>query len=242
MDSIKRYRWGRRLPMAVASAGVGAAAVVWLAPGGVLGTNEPVHVTAGFSVRAYRALTGSVADGPPWAETVLEAASEGTLLFLGLLLAWVGWSALRRRDREGLAGMAVAAAGTVVAYGISEALKLLVDEQRPCRALPGVVALAPCPAPGDWSFPSNHATLAVALAVGVVLIRPRLAALALPVAGAAALLRVLVGVHYPHDVLAGAALGATAVVTVRLLVLPIALRAVSAFLVGQSVGRHRDHA
>lgn len=168
--------------MAVASAGVGAAAVVRLEPGGVLGTNEPVHVTAGFSVRAYRALTGSVADGPPWAETVLEAASEGTVLFLGLLLAWVGWRALRRRDAAGLAGVAVAAAGTVVAYGLSAAVKLLVDEERPCRALPGVAVLAPCPEPGDWSFPSNHATLAVALAVGVVLIRPRLAALALPVA------------------------------------------------------------
>lgn len=89
MESIKRYGWGRRLPVAVASAGTGAAAVVWLAPGGTLGTNEPVHVTAGLSARAYRALTGSVADGPAWAQTALEAASEGTLLFLGLLLVWV---------------------------------------------------------------------------------------------------------------------------------------------------------
>ncbi|MEV6575673.1 phosphatase PAP2 family protein [Streptomyces sp. NPDC051577] len=183
-----------------------------------------------------------MATEPSWAGTALEAAGEGTLLFLGLLLAWVGWTALRRRDVSGLAGVAVTAAGTVVAYGLSEAIKLLVDEERPCRALPGVAALAPCPEPGDWSFPSNHATLAIALAVGVTLARPRLATLVLPVAGAAALLRVLVGVHYPHDVLAATVLGATAVVTVRLLVQPIAVRAVSAFLVRQPVGRHRDHA
>lgn len=242
MESIKRYGRSRRLPVAVASAGTGAAAVVWLAPGGTLGTNEPVHVTAGLSARAYQALAGSVATEPSWAGTALEAASEGTLLFLGLLLAWVGWTALRRRDVSGLAGVAVTAAGTVVAYGLSEAIKLLVDEERPCRALSGVAALAPCPEPGDWSFPSNHATLAIALAVGVTLVRPRLATLVLPVAGAAALLRVLVGVHYPHDVLAATVLGATAVVTVRLLVQPIAVRAVSAFLVRQPVGRHRDHA
>lgn len=91
-------------------------------PGGVPGTNEPVHVTTGPSAGAYRALTGSVADGPQWSGAVLEAASEGTLLFLGLLLAWVGWRALRRRDAARVAGVAVAAAGTLVAYGISACL------------------------------------------------------------------------------------------------------------------------
>ncbi|WP_405715371.1 hypothetical protein OG264_37250 [Streptomyces xanthophaeus] len=122
MDANERYGWGRRLSTAGASAGAGAAAVVWPAPGGVPGTNEPVHVTTGPSAGAYRALTGSVADGPQWSGAVLEAASEGTLLFLGLLLAWVGWRALRRRDAARVAGVAVAAAGTLVAYGISACL------------------------------------------------------------------------------------------------------------------------
>ncbi|MER6254768.1 phosphatase PAP2 family protein [Streptomyces sp. NPDC001584] len=201
---------GRRLLPPGATAGAGAAAFAWAAPGGALGTNEPVHVTEGVSATAYRSLARSVAgDRPAWAGTALEAASEGTLLLLALLLLSVGVCSLRRRDAPGLAGVSLAAAGTVAAYALSEGLKLLVDEERPCRAVAGALAVAPCPAPGDWSFLSNHATLAAALAVGVTLVRPRLAALALPVAAAAALLRVLVGVHYPHDVMAGAALGAS---------------------------------
>lgn len=44
----------------------------------------------------------------------------------------------------------------------------------------------------------------------VVVLRTRLAALVLAVAGAAALSWVPVGVQHPHDVLAGAALAATA--------------------------------
>ncbi|MGW7331676.1 phosphatase PAP2 family protein, partial [Streptomyces sp. NPDC054840] len=209
MESNTRYGWARRPALAAATAGAATAAVTWAAPGGALGTNEPVHVTRGVSATAYRSLARSVAgDWPAWAGTALEAASEGTLLLLALLLVRAGLSALRRRDVPGLAAVALVAAGTVVAYSLSEALKLLVDEERPCRAVAGALAVAPCPAPGDWSFPSNHATLAAALAVGVTLVRPRLAALALPVAAAAALLRVLVGVHYPHDVVAGAGRGA----------------------------------
>lgn len=117
--------------------------------------------------------------------------------------------------------------GTVAAYAISEALKLVVDEERPCRALRGVEAIAECPRTGDWSFPSNHATLAAALAVGLAMLWPRLATLTLSLAGAAGLLRVLVGVHYPHDVLAGAILGGTVVAAVLLAVMPLGVRATS---------------
>ncbi|XPR82345.1 phosphatase PAP2 family protein [Streptomyces prasinus] len=84
-----------------------------------------------------------------------------------------------------------------------------MDEERPCRALrTGVDLVAECPGAGDWSFPSNHATLAAGLAVGLAVLWPRLAAITLPLAGVVALLRVLVGVHYPHDVLGGAVVAA----------------------------------
>lgn len=103
-----------------------------------------------------------------------------------------------------------------------------MDEERPCRALrTGADLVAECPAAGDWSFPSNHSTLAAGLAVGLAVLWPRLVAITLPLAGAAALLRVLVGVHYPHDVLAGAILGGTLVVAVLLAFMPLAQGAVS---------------
>ncbi|WTH50733.1 phosphatase PAP2 family protein [Streptomyces sp. NBC_01550] len=148
--------------------------------------------------------------------SLLEAAGEGTLVILGLLLVRLCWTAVRRKDAAGTAGAVLIGVGTVAAYAISEALKLVVDEERPCRALREVEAITECPPTGDWPFPSNHATLAAALAVGLAMLRPRLATLTLSLAGAAALLRLLVGVHYPHDVLAGAILGGTVVAAVLL--------------------------
>ena len=200
--------------------------MVWLSPGG-LGEAGATEVTEGASVSAYRSVTKAVADAPAWTGSLFEVATEGTLVILGLLLVWLCWTAVRRRDAADGAGAVVVGVGTVAAYGISEALKLVVDEARPCRALRGVEAIAECPGPGDWSFPSNHATLAAALAVGLAVLRPRLAFVTLPLAGTAAILRVLVGVHYPHDVLAGAILGGTVAAAVLLAVLPLAVRATS---------------
>ncbi len=212
-----QHHWPARLFGAVALLGAAAAGLGALSPGG-LGRPGPVEVTGGASVSAYRSLTEAVHDAPGWLGHLLELGSEATLVVLGLLLLGVCWSALRRRDAGAVAGVALIGSGTVVAYAVSEALKLVVDEERPCRAVDGAEAVAACPEPGDWSFPSNHATLAAALAVGPAVRRPRLAAVTLPVAVAAALLRVLVGVHYPHDVAAGALLGG-AVAASALLVL-----------------------
>jgi undecaprenyl-diphosphatase len=59
----------------------------------------------------------------------------------------------------------------------------------------------------DPSFPSDGATAAFAIATVVALSFRRLAPLALGVAAAIALERLLVAVHYPTDVLAGALAG-----------------------------------
>lgn len=201
--------------------------LAWLSPGG-LGRAGPVEVTGGASASAYRSVTGALADAPSWAAAALEAATEGTLVILGALLLWAAWTAVRRKDARGVAGAVLTGLGTVVAYAGSEALKLVVDEERPCRALDaGAESVAECPGVGDWSFPSNHATLAAGLAVGLAVLRPRLAVVTLPLAGAAALLRVLVGVHYPHDVLAGATLGGAVVAAVLLVFWPAAQGAAS---------------
>ncbi len=198
----------------------GAGVVLLLYPGG-LGTTVPVRVTGGASASVFRAVNEALAAAPSWVGSLVDLAGDGLLLVLGLLLAW---TALRYRDPRTLAGVLLTGVGTVVAYGMSEALKLVVDEERPCRVVSGAEVIAHCPAMGDWSFPSNHATLAAGLAVGIALLRPRLAAVALPLAAAVALARIAAGVHYPHDVLAGAALGATLVAATLLLANPLATR------------------
>lgn len=124
----------------------------------------------------------------------------GTDAVLGVFVAMFAWLWLKFRLRAFLAG-----AGVVVAYAVSEVVKLVVQEERPCRAAP---SLAECPEPGDWSFPSNHSVIAGASAMAIWALHRTLGWVAAVCALAAASSRVIVGVHYVHDVLAGLLLGA----------------------------------
>ncbi|WP_430593223.1 phosphatase PAP2 family protein [Humidisolicoccus flavus] len=99
-----------------------------------------------------------------------------------------------------------AAIGVVAAYGLSELLKLVFAQPRPCTRW---AAVAECPAAGDWSLPSNHATLAFG-AVVVIAFALRswwITTMALAMAIIVAAARVFEGVHYLHDVAIGALLG-----------------------------------
>ncbi|MET7287367.1 phosphatase PAP2 family protein [Streptomyces sp. NPDC005573] len=72
--------------------------------------------------------------------------------------------------------------------------------------------------PITTSFPSGHAASAAAFAAGVALESPGWGAVVAPVAFSVAASRVYTGVHFPSDVLAGAALGVGAAFVVRRLV------------------------
>lgn len=161
----------------------------------------------------YRGVTDFAHDTPDWLHAFAEFGTEGGLILLIALLALACWRSARPSDSPyGRAAALLAPCGLVVAYGISELTKLLVTEERPCRAVSDTSpSIAPCPEPGDWSFPSNHATLALAAGTGVVLLWRALAWLAVPVALLTAFSRVFVGVHYPHDVLVGGLLGVAVV-------------------------------
>lgn len=124
----------------------------------------------------------------------------GTDAVLVVFALMFGLLWLRFRLRAFLAG-----AGVVLAYVISEVIKLVVREDRPCRTAP---SLAECPPPGDWSFPSNHSVIAGASAMAIWALHRTLGWVAAVCAVAAASSRVIVGVHYVHDVLAGLLLGA----------------------------------
>ncbi|MEU0222910.1 phosphatase PAP2 family protein [Streptomyces sp. NPDC006284] len=92
-----------------------------------------------------------------------------------------------------------AAALTAGAHLVSMGVKRVVRRPRPTHVVP-LVRTA-----GRHSFPSSHAASAAAAAVafgalGIGAVRP--------VAAAVCVSRLVVGVHYPSDVAAGAALGA----------------------------------
>ncbi|GGQ50708.1 phosphatase PAP2 family protein [Couchioplanes caeruleus subsp. azureus] len=158
--------------------------------------------------RWYLAVVEFAAGTPRPVRIVMAHFTELGVVLLAALLALVWWHARRGTDRA-MALTLAGGAGVVVSYGLSEWAKTYLDAERPCRTFAHVVIVAgECPPPGDWSFPSNHSTIAGALATALLLTSWRIGLPALAVGAAAAFSRVFVGVHYPHDVAAGFLLGA----------------------------------
>ncbi|MGG8405865.1 phosphatase PAP2 family protein [Streptomyces sp. 12297] len=155
----------------------------------------------------YRDVTEFAHRTPEWVQGFVEVWTEAGLLLFGALFAALWWRARRLDDRA--AALAVLAPlVTALGYVVSESVKSVVDEERPCRAVAGAVtSLVACPPTGDWSFPSNHSAIAGAAAVALAATVRKLALLTVPMALLMAFSRVFVGVHYPHDVAMGLLLG-----------------------------------
>ncbi|WP_433461278.1 phosphatase PAP2 family protein [Spirillospora sp. CA-128828] len=169
-----------------------------------------------FSADLYRDITEFAQGTPSWVHSAADVGTDaGLLLFAALFVA--GWWRARGRDARAM-GLALAAPFAVVsAYLVSEVSKSYIQEERPCRAVAGAVHIAACPAQGDWSFPSNHATIAAASAAAIVVAWRAMAPVVLPLAALMAFSRVFVGVHYPHDVAAGFVVGVVVAPVVALL-------------------------
>ncbi len=95
-------------------------------------------------------------------------------------------------------------------------LKSRLTRERPYITLDGIVAGTP--ALDRYSFPSGHTLHAVSFTVLVCYSFPALAWLCIPFAVLVAASRVVLGLHYPTDVLAGAGIGASlAIASIKLL-------------------------
>jgi undecaprenyl-diphosphatase len=137
-----------------------------------------------------------------------DYATYGVALFAVLLLA--GWWAARRPGEPArIAAAGWAGLGTVLAVGINQPLVNAIHEARPYTSMPHLFVLAD--PSSDFSFPSDHATMAGAVAAGLFLIRRRFGWVATVAAVVIAFARVYIAAHYPHDVAAGLVLGAAVV-------------------------------
>ncbi|MFE9393603.1 bifunctional phosphatase PAP2/diacylglycerol kinase family protein [Streptomyces sp. NPDC006784] len=191
------------------SAGAGAA--------GAGGSTEGVRAALGRTFSAWdRALFRSVAQRHwPRGERVLPRLSrtaDHSKLWLGtaaaIALSGVGGPGARRGALRGLASVAVTSAVVnTVGKGAFGRSRPLLDEVPVIRRLKRL--------PTSTSFPSGHAASAAAFATAVTLESRGWGAAVLPVAASVAFSRVYTGVHYPSDVLAGAAIGTAAAFGVR---------------------------
>lgn len=162
-----------------------------------------------ISVEWYRDIVDFADSTPQPVHWFATHFTEGAILLLGVLLVVAALTRVFGGDLRGRALALAAPVSVLLAYGGSEGLKSLVSEDRPCRSPADLVIVAGhCPPVGDWSFPSNHAAIAGALAAATLLLHRRLGLVAVPLALLAAVSRTFVGVHYPHDVAAGLLLGA----------------------------------
>lgn len=175
-----------------------------------------LYLLRDVSAAIYRAIVPHTADLPG-----VELIADVGLLVLVALFAVLAVQMWRTRSAH-LGDLLMGGFGVVVAYALSEMVKSLVGEDRPCRTQ---VALPDCPAVGDWSFPSNHTVIAVGLATAIVLASEQALSslqrgLVIALAALIGAARVLQGVHYPHDVLAGAVVGSSVTIAVVVMLVP----------------------
>jgi membrane-associated phospholipid phosphatase len=161
---------------------------------------HPSSVTWGVPEHEVAALIRiqSLTSWPGMRRTAVVLSHVGEHALCWTALGLVGAARDPRQRRPWLR----ATATVVGSHAVSIVVKRLVRRHRPSDPRVQVHVGTP----SDWSFPSSHATSTTAAAVAYSrLLRRRYPLLSIPVMMTS---RVILGVHYPSDVLAGSVIGA----------------------------------
>ncbi|MGW1958339.1 phosphatase PAP2 family protein [Streptomyces sp. NPDC001920] len=154
-------------------------------------------------------INGLAKDAPGWFDRVMEYVGEyGILLALIMLGLWCWWS-VRRRGAEDAASSVAALVWAPLAAGVAVLVNVpirgFVERPRPFNTHQGLEVLVA--GKTDYSFVSDHATIAMALGVGLFVANRRFGLIGIGLALLEGFCRVYMGVHYPTDVVGGFALG-----------------------------------
>jgi undecaprenyl-diphosphatase len=131
---------------------------------------------------------------------VVFFADQLPFLLLGGLLVFL-W--MHEDKKKGARDLAVVVTAALVAWGLAHLIKYLYPHERPTM-LSATHALLPA---NDSSFPSGHATFFSALAVTLYFYHKQIAFWYAVGALLIGLTRIVAGIHWPFDILAGYVLG-----------------------------------
>jgi membrane-associated phospholipid phosphatase len=173
-----------------------------------------MSVLTSLDDRAFLAVNDFARDTPWLHGPAVDFAKYGVVLFGLAIVAAVVYS--RWHEARTTAAAVWAGIGTMVAVAVNQPIGNAVGEHRPYTVYPHALLLVDKTT--DFSFPSDHAVMAGAVAMGLFLVSRRLGLVALLAALLMAFTRVYVGAHYPQDVVAGLLLGAAVVAIGWLLV------------------------
>ncbi|MGW2558514.1 phosphatase PAP2 family protein [Streptomyces sp. NPDC001514] len=167
-------------------------------------------------------INGLARSAPAWFDRVMAFVGEyGIMLAMVLVVLWCWWSVRRRGTEEesvaAMAGLVWAPLAAGLALLVNIPIRGFVERPRPFLDHEGIEVLVG--GKTDFSFVSDHATMAMALGVGLFVAHRRFGLAAIGLALAEGFCRVYMGVHYPTDVVGGFALGTA----VTLLLAPLAL-------------------
>ncbi|MDX3855852.1 phosphatase PAP2 family protein [Streptomyces sp. AK02-01A] len=167
-------------------------------------------------------INGLAKDAPASFDRVMEFVGEyGILVALVLVVVCCWWSVRRHGSLEdsvtAVAGLVWAPLAAGVAVLVNVPIRGFVERPRPFLDHKGLEVLVA--GKTDYSFVSDHATMAMAIGVGVFVAQRKFGLAALALAVIEGFCRVYMGVHYPTDVVGGFALGTA----VALLLTPLAL-------------------